>query len=88
MDREMRPNLNEEYLEVGVCTMPFNRISPQEANARLLAGESIVFIDARNPKAWAESDRKLPGAIRVPADDVESHLHKIDRNATIITYCT
>jgi rhodanese-related sulfurtransferase len=68
--------------------MASNRISPEEANARVLAGEPMVFLDTRNPKAWAESDRKIPGAFRVPADDVESHLDKIDRVSTIITYCT
>ena len=68
--------------------MPSNRISPEEANARALAGEPIVFVDARNPKAWASSDRKIPGAIRVPADDVDRHLNEIDRAATVICYCT
>jgi rhodanese-related sulfurtransferase len=68
--------------------MASNRISPEETNSRVLAGERVVFVDARNPKAWAESDRKIPGAIRVPTDDVESHLNHIDRNATVITYCT
>ena len=68
--------------------MPSNRISPEEVNARVLAGEPIVFVDARNSKAWKESDRKIPDAIRVPADEVEKHLNEIDRNATVITYCT
>ena len=64
------------------------KISPEEVNARALAGEPIVFVDARNQKAWEESDRKIPGAIRVPTADVESHLDEIDRSATVITYCT
>ena len=68
--------------------MPSNRISPEEVNARALAGEPIVFLDNRNPKAWKESDRKIPHAVRVPADDVESHLDALDKNATIVTYCT
>jgi rhodanese-related sulfurtransferase len=68
--------------------MPSNRISPEEVNARVLAGEPIVFVDVRNPKAWIKSDRKIPDAIRVPADQVESHLNEIDKNATVITYCT
>jgi rhodanese-related sulfurtransferase len=68
--------------------MPSNRMSPEEANARVLAGEPVVFLDNRNPTAWGQSDRKIPGAIRVPADDVESHLSEIDRQSTIITYCT
>jgi rhodanese-related sulfurtransferase len=68
--------------------MASNRISPEEANARVLAGEPIVFVDSRNPKAWEQSDRKIPGAVRVPTDDVESHLDEIDPNSTVITYCT
>jgi rhodanese-related sulfurtransferase len=80
--------ISGEFLTVGVCTMPSNRISPEEANARVLAGEPIVFADARNPKAWESSDRKIPGAVRVPADDVKSHLDKLDRKWTFIAYCT
>jgi len=68
--------------------MPSNRISSEEINSRVLAGEPIAFLDARNPKAWTESNRKIPGAIRVPTDDVESHLNEIDRAKTIVAYCT
>lgn len=68
--------------------MPSNRISPEEVNARVLAGEPVVFLDTRNPKAWGESDRKIPGAIRVPTDDVESYLSEIDPSDTVVAYCT
>jgi rhodanese-related sulfurtransferase len=68
--------------------MPSNKISPEEANARALAGEPIIFVDARNSKAWASSDRKIPGARRVPPDEVDRHLNKIDRAQTVICYCT
>ena len=68
--------------------MASNRISPEEANARVLAGEPVVFLDARNPKAWSASDRKIPGALRVTADDVRSHMDDIADDATVIAYCT
>jgi rhodanese-related sulfurtransferase len=68
--------------------MASNRISPEEANARVLAGEPVVFIDTRNPKAWAASDRKIPGALRIPADAIATQEKNIDRNATVIAYCT
>ena len=64
------------------------RISAEEANAQALSGQPIVFLDSRNPTAWGESDRKIPGAIRVPADSVEEHLREIDKDATVIAYCT
>ena|SRR6059036_2300940 len=68
--------------------MASNRISPEEVNARALAGEPMIFVDARNAKAWAESSRKIPGAIRVSPDNVESRLHQIDKTSTLIVYCT
>jgi rhodanese-related sulfurtransferase len=68
--------------------MPSNKISPEETNARVLAGEPIIFLDSRNPTAWGRSNRKIPGAVRVPPDQVESILGEVDRNATLIAYCT
>jgi rhodanese-related sulfurtransferase len=68
--------------------MPSLRISPEEANAVALAAEPIVYLDSRNEQAWSTSDEKIPGAIRVPADDMESHLNEINRDATVIAYCT
>ena len=55
---------------------------------RLGRGEEIVFVDSRNPKAWAESDVKLPGAIRVEADRVREHLAEIPRGRPVVAYCT
>ena len=64
------------------------RVSAEDVKARLARGEPIVFLDSRNPKAWAESDVKLPGAIRVEADRVRDHLSEIPRGRPIVAYCT
>jgi rhodanese-related sulfurtransferase len=68
--------------------MASNRISPDETNARVLAGEPVIFVDARNPKAWANSNRKIPGAIRIRPEEIGKRLDEIDRTATVIAYCT
>jgi len=68
--------------------MEATRVTPDEIKERLDRGEQFAFLDTRNPKAWAEADTKLPGAIRVPADEVEQHLNEIPRDRTVITYCT
>lgn len=65
-----------------------SKLSPREVKARMDRGEALVFIDARNPRAWQEATTKLPGAIRVPADDVADHLGEIPRDRTVIAYCT
>jgi rhodanese-related sulfurtransferase len=64
------------------------RMSPEEINARALAGEKIIFLDSRNPTAWAESDYQIPGAIRMPVDEVEHRSTELDKDATIAAYCT
>src|SRR5262245_20886026 len=51
-----------------------NKITVDEAKHSLEAGEDIVFVDARSPKAWDSSDANLPGALRIPPGEVEQHL--------------
>jgi len=64
------------------------RITVEEAKTRIDRGEPLQFIDSRNPKAWADASVKLPGALRVPADDVAKHLDEIPRDRAIVIYCT
>jgi rhodanese-related sulfurtransferase len=64
------------------------RVTVDEVKERTDRGEQFVFADTRNPKAWGEADTKLPGAIRVPADEAEQHLAEIPHDCTVITYCT
>ena len=64
------------------------RVTADEIIERMNRGEKFTFLDNRNPKAWSESDEKLPGALRVPADELEKHLYQIPSDRTIITYCT
>lgn len=64
------------------------RISVDEVRRRMNAGEQFVFIDTRNPQAWAESDVKLPGALRIPVTEVQQHLAEIPRDRSVVTYCT
>ena len=64
------------------------RVTVDEVRERIDRGEPFAFVDTRNPKAWGESDVKLPGAIRVPADEVEQHLSEIPHDRVVVTYCT
>lgn len=64
------------------------RVTVDEVIERLNRGEQFIFIDARNPNAWGQSETKLPGAIRVPSDEVAQHLNEIPQGRTIISYCT
>ena len=68
--------------------MEATRVTVDEVKERMDRGEAFTFVDTRNPKAWADADTKLPGAIRVPADEVRQQLDQIPRDRTVITYCT
>jgi rhodanese-related sulfurtransferase len=68
--------------------MEATRVTVDEVKERMERGEQFAFVDTRNPVAWGESDVKLPGAIRVPADELEQHLSEIPRDRAVITYCT
>jgi len=68
------------------------RITVEELKSRMDAGEDFTVIDTRNPKAWAESDVVVPGAIRVPVnvdkDKLEDNLSKITKTKPVVAYCT
>jgi rhodanese-related sulfurtransferase len=68
--------------------MEATRVTIDEVKERMDRGEQFTFVDARNPEAWSEAETKVPGAIRVPADEVEQHLSEIPHDRTVITYCT
>lgn len=69
-----------------------DRVTAEEVVKWMDRGEAVVFVDARNPQAWSQSNEKLPGAIRIPADEVERHLGEIPKRSPeelrIVTYCT
>ena len=68
--------------------MEATRITADEVKERLERGEEFAFVDTRNPQAWGQSDRQLPGAIRVLASELEQHLDEIPKDRAVITYCT
>ncbi len=63
-------------------------LTVEDVKQRLDRGEPLAFVDSRNPQAWGEATTVLPGAVRVPADQVDEHLAAVPRDRTVITYCT
>ena len=64
------------------------RITVDDLKRRMDAGEDFTVIDVRNPHAWAESDVMLPGAVRVPLDELERYLSQIPKDRPVVAYCT
>lgn len=63
-------------------------VSAHEAKQMFDSGAHITFVDTRNPVAWGQASDKLPGAIRIPVDEVNQRLPELPSGGTVITYCT
>ncbi|MGB9180540.1 MAG: rhodanese-like domain-containing protein [Pyrinomonadaceae bacterium] len=64
---------------------PARRITPVEAKEALDKGEAIV-VDVRSEASYEAAHVK--GAILIPTTEILSHLDKLPRDKTIITYCS
>ncbi|HLC18846.1 MAG TPA: rhodanese-like domain-containing protein [Thermodesulfobacteriota bacterium] len=64
------------------------RITKEELKAKLERGEDITLIDVRNDKDYAESDVRLPGAVRVPLGELEARAGEFDPEREVVAYCT
>lgn len=64
------------------------KVSVDEVRGQLERREPIVFLDVRNPQAWAASDVKLPGAIRIPLDELAGRADALPHDRPIVAYCT
>lgn len=61
------------------------RINLADAKKDFDAG-TAVFIDTHAPEQYAQ--QHIPGAINVPANNLEPHLNKIPKGKKIIAYCS
>ena len=87
------PLLTAHFDEIGAEENSERVITPEpvtvnDARKMLDGGQPIVFVDARNPVAWGDSREKLPGAVRIPVDEVQQHLGELPPGALPVTYCT
>jgi rhodanese-related sulfurtransferase len=61
------------------------RIFPRELQD-LIDHQSVTILDMR--RDWNESDRMIPGAIRVDPDGYEGYAPSLKKGRTVVTYCT
>ena len=63
-------------------------LTVDQVKGLLARDEPLTFIDSRNPIAWGSSRYKLPGAVRVPIDEVERLMGSLPRDRRLVVYCT
>jgi len=64
------------------------RLTVDEVREKQEAGEKVAFVDTRNPQSWSDSDKKLPGALRLTPKEIDHKLSDLARNSLIVAYCT
>jgi len=64
------------------------RITQDEFRRRLDAGEDIQVLDVRNPVDYAASSESIPGAVRIPVDELEARCGELDPAREVVAYCT
>jgi len=63
-----------------------DRITPEEVASRLDAGEDLVIVDLRSRLSGAAA--AIPGAIRLPFEELTARSHEIPRDREIILFCS
>lgn len=64
------------------------RITPEDLKRRLDEGEEIVIVDLRGALDFELDPQRLPGALRLSAEDLETRHAEIPRGREVVLYCT
>ena len=64
------------------------RITPEELRSELDAGADFVIVDLRHTLDDESEPRMLPGAIRLPAEELEQRGAELPRNRPLVLYCS
>ena len=62
------------------------RITPQELQSKLDAGEDILVVDLRSRREFDEDS--IPGAMRMPTEELATRHRDIPRDRDIILFCS
>ncbi|MEK7313291.1 MAG: rhodanese-like domain-containing protein [Deltaproteobacteria bacterium] len=68
--------------------MAIERITKEELKKKMESGAPLAVIDVRNPVDYGKSKVKIKGAVRIPADDVETRYAEFDPKIEVVAYCT
>lgn len=65
-----------------------DRISPEELHRLMESGEDVVVVDLRHRYDFEATPEGIPGALFMPAEELESRAAEIPRDREVVLYCT
>ena len=64
------------------------RITPEELKQKLDAHEQVAIFDLRHPLDFLPEPYTIPGAIRLPMEELQERNQEIPRDREVVLYCT
>jgi len=64
------------------------RISAAELKALMDSGNPPLIVDVRNRSAHLHDPRRLPGAMKMTIDEIDTQLGDLPRDREVVLYCT
>jgi rhodanese-related sulfurtransferase len=64
------------------------RITPSQLRALIDDGKAPVIVDVRNRAAAQRDPRRIPGAIRLLIEEIDSAIEQLPPDREIVLYCT
>jgi membrane protein DedA with SNARE-associated domain len=65
-----------------------DRISPEDLRDKIEAGEPLLVVDLRHSYELEQEAATLPGAVRIPPDELEFRRQELPRDRDIVLFCT
>jgi len=53
----------------------------------MLGSSELILVDVRAAADWDSSDSKIQGAVRLPADEIDTAVRNFPRDHTLVFYC-
>jgi membrane protein DedA with SNARE-associated domain/rhodanese-related sulfurtransferase len=67
--------------------LKMDRITPEELQRKLAAGEQVVVVDLRSKMDVELMPYLIPGAMHIPAEEIDQRHTEIPRDQDLILYC-
>ncbi len=71
-----------------LANLRMTRISAEELKRQLDAHEDVAIIDLRHPLDFLPQPYTIPGALRIPVEELERRHNEIPRDRDVVLYCT
>jgi rhodanese-related sulfurtransferase len=68
--------------------VPQGRTTVEQLKRKLDAGEKVIVLDVRSDADYRGSLVKIPGAVRIPPEQIGTHLSEISKENEVVAYCS